>query len=149
MNVVIMPAAEADLLAIGLWIAEDSQERAESFVEELRAVCKRLAHAPRGYPVVERYKRLNIRRRSYKDYLVFYRVGSGQIEVLHVLHGAAIMTRSCPWISTKPSFAMLYAANALSASSGAMPMDSSWPANSANTASRSIAAFFCAACCAI
>ena len=35
-----------------------------------------------------RYKAVGIRRRPYRGYLVFYRIGSKHIEVLHVLHGA-------------------------------------------------------------
>jgi toxin ParE1/3/4 len=43
---------------------------------------------PRAYPLVPRYEHLGVRRRSYRDYLIFYRIAGGRIEVLHVLHGA-------------------------------------------------------------
>ena len=88
MNVVVMPAAEADLLAIGAWIAKDNPIAAETFVEELREICRKLALAARGYPLIERYKRIGIRRRAHKNYLIFYRVAARQIEIVHVLHGA-------------------------------------------------------------
>jgi len=97
MNVLIMPAAEADLLAIGTWIAEDNPARARTFINELREVCKSLGDTPRAYPMVDRYKRFGVRRRAYRDYLVFYRLGIEQVEVLHILHGArdyeAILSR--------------------------------------------------------
>jgi toxin ParE1/3/4 len=84
----ITAAAEADLEAIGDWIARDSPTRALSFVAELRDACMTIAHLPTGYAIVSRYERFGVRRRVYGNYLVFYRVGPSAIEVLHVLHGA-------------------------------------------------------------
>ena len=43
---------------------------------------------PEGYALVPRYEALGIRRRPYRDYLIFYRVSDDSIEILHVLHGA-------------------------------------------------------------
>jgi toxin ParE1/3/4 len=88
MIVVITEAAEADLEAIGDWIAADNPSRALTFVLELRDRCEALAHAPRAYPLVPRYEHFGVRRRSYRDYLIFYRITADRIEVLHVLHGA-------------------------------------------------------------
>jgi plasmid stabilization system protein ParE len=88
MKVVIMPAAEADLLAIAMWIAEDNPIRAETFLSELREACRSIGDAPQGYPVVGRYRRVSVRRRPYRDYLIFYRIGHEQVEVVHVIHGA-------------------------------------------------------------
>jgi len=42
----------------------------------------------RAFPIIERYKHMGIRRRSYRDYLIFYRVSAEQIDILHILHGA-------------------------------------------------------------
>ncbi|HXW25682.1 MAG TPA: type II toxin-antitoxin system RelE/ParE family toxin [Xanthobacteraceae bacterium] len=88
MIVVITEAAEADLEAIGDWIAEDNPARALTFVRELRRRCETLADAPRGYVLVPRYEHLGVRRRPYRDYLIFYRIVDDTIEVLHVIHGA-------------------------------------------------------------
>jgi plasmid stabilization system protein ParE len=88
MNVLVMPAAEADLLAIGMWIAEDNPVRAETFLRELREACRSIGDTPRAYPVLGRYRRVTVRRRTYRDYLIFYRIGKEQVEVVHVLHGA-------------------------------------------------------------
>jgi toxin ParE1/3/4 len=88
MIVVISDAAEADLRAIGDWIAADSAERALGFLTELRQCCQTLASTPRRYPVVSRYASLKIRRRAYRDYLIFYRISKNAVEILHVLHGA-------------------------------------------------------------
>ena len=88
MIVVITEAAEADLEQIGDWIAADNPARALTFVSELRERCQGLAAYPRAYPLVPRYEQIGIRRRAYRDYLIFYRIAGGRIEVLHVLHGA-------------------------------------------------------------
>ena len=88
MIVRITPAAEADLEVIGDWIAQDSPERALTFVEELREACLTLAEIPEGYALVPRYADAGIRRRVYGNYLIFYRILGGEIQVLHILHGA-------------------------------------------------------------
>ena len=57
-------------------------------MQELREKCFALAHAPRGYPLVPRYEHHGIRRRPFGNYLIFYRVGTKTLEVVHILHGA-------------------------------------------------------------
>jgi plasmid stabilization system protein ParE len=84
----IAAPAQADLEAIGDWIAQNSPARALTFVAELREACLTLAELPEGYPLVPRYKGAGIRRRVYGSYLIFYRVLGREIQVLHVLHGA-------------------------------------------------------------
>jgi toxin ParE1/3/4 len=65
MIVVISDAAEAELEAIGDWIAEANPTRALSFVMELRRRCEALSDVPRGFPLVPRYEHLGIRRRPH------------------------------------------------------------------------------------
>ena len=81
-------AAEADLEAIGDWIARDSPSRAITFVAELHDACMTLARLPEGCALVPRYESAGIRRRVYGNYLIFYRVNVSTVEVLHILHGA-------------------------------------------------------------
>lgn len=88
MIVAFTEEAEADLERIGDYIAQDNPDRAVSFVRELVACCQRLADAPRGYPLVLRYRHSGVRRRPYGRYLVFYRVGTDRVDILHILHGA-------------------------------------------------------------
>lgn len=88
MRVVITDEAEADLEHVGDFIARQNPGRAVSFVRELTTRCQRLADAPRGFPLVPRYEHTGIRRRPYGEYLIFYRVGVDQVEVLHILNGA-------------------------------------------------------------
>ncbi|MDE2006301.1 MAG: type II toxin-antitoxin system RelE/ParE family toxin [Rhodospirillales bacterium] len=86
--VVLTARAEADLEAIGDHIAADNPLRAASFVRELRDRCEALAIMPRAFPLVPRYETHRIRRRVWGNYLLFYRIETDRIVVLHVLHGA-------------------------------------------------------------
>jgi toxin ParE1/3/4 len=86
--VVVAAEAESDLEQITTYIAEQSIEIALKFGQEPREKCESLADAPRGYPLVPRHEHLGIRRRPFGNYLIFYRVGTSAIEVVHVLHGA-------------------------------------------------------------
>ena len=87
MKVVITDNAWDDLLAIGKRIQADNPKRAESFVEELYQCCRELANMPFAFAAV-RGPAEGIRRRRHGNYLIFYRVASHQLEVLHVLHAA-------------------------------------------------------------
>lgn len=88
MKVVITAAAKADLAEIGEFIKMDNPDRAITFISELLDRCLSLGDMPRAYPLVPRYERFDVRRRVYRDYLIFYRINENQIEVLHVLDGA-------------------------------------------------------------
>ena len=59
--------------------------RAISFVEELREAARRLADLPQGYPLVPRYERYGIRRRSYRRYGILYRPEAHRILILRFL----------------------------------------------------------------
>lgn len=49
MRLAFLPQAERDLEAIGDYIARDNPRRALSFLQELRAQCRKLLLAPQGY----------------------------------------------------------------------------------------------------
>jgi plasmid stabilization system protein ParE len=86
----ILPDAEADLEAIGDYIARDNPRRALTFVQDLRQMCNGLADMPLAFPLVSRYEHMGVRHRVYGSYQIFYRVveQSARIDVLHVIHGA-------------------------------------------------------------
>jgi plasmid stabilization system protein ParE len=86
--VVITAEAEVDLDQIAAYVAERSPQGALKLIHELRDKCESLVDAPRGYPLVPRYEQFDIRRRPFGNFLIFYRVGTERIEVVHVLHGA-------------------------------------------------------------
>ena len=88
MIVVFSAEAEADLERIGDHIARDDPRRAITFVAELIDRCERLSQTPEGYPLVPRYAASGIRRHVHGRYLIFYRVTTPGIAVLHIVHGA-------------------------------------------------------------
>jgi plasmid stabilization system protein ParE len=87
-KVVVTGPAEADLEAIGDYIAERNPGRSITFVQELRASCLVLGDMPRSYPVVGRYQRYELRRRVHGNYLIFYRLRHETVEIVRVLHAA-------------------------------------------------------------
>ena len=88
MIVELTAAAEADLEAIGDYIAQDNPARALSFVRELSRSCLELVDMPEAWPIVPRYEHHGVRRRVYGRYLIFYSVAESRITILHVLNGA-------------------------------------------------------------
>ena len=88
MNVVFSKEALDDLDRIAAGIAADSPKRAVSFLRELRQGCEGLADMPRRFQLVPRYEHTGVRRRVIGNYLVFYRVEEGRVEILHIVHGA-------------------------------------------------------------
>ena len=88
MKVSFADAALRELEEIGDYIARDDPRRAKTFVEEMREKCVGIGEFPQGYPLVERHTHSMIRKRSYRSYLIFYRVIASRVEIIHVLHSA-------------------------------------------------------------
>ncbi|MDO7843047.1 type II toxin-antitoxin system RelE/ParE family toxin [Sphingomonas immobilis] len=88
MIVHLSASAERDLETIADFIAQDDPRRAISFIRELREKCLNLADLPTGFPLVPRYEAEGVRKRRYGRYLIFYRVDSSRVFVLHILNGA-------------------------------------------------------------
>jgi toxin ParE1/3/4 len=86
--VTITAEAESDLRQIATYVVDQSPQSALKLVRELRERCESLLDAPRGYPLVPRYEHLDIRRRPFGRFLIFYRIGRDATEVIHILHGA-------------------------------------------------------------
>ncbi|MEO7787748.1 MAG: type II toxin-antitoxin system RelE/ParE family toxin [Sphingomicrobium sp.] len=91
------PDALADLDRIAEHIEADNPARAISFVEELREVARRLADLPQGFPLVPRYERYGIRRRSYRRYGILYRPEPERTLSCAFLAPARIMTAHYSW----------------------------------------------------
>lgn len=87
-QLVFTKLAETDLEAIGDHIASDNPFRAVTFVRELRGSCAELRTMPERCPLVPRHESSGIRRRVHGSYLIFFRVRTDAIEILHILHGA-------------------------------------------------------------
>ena len=88
MIVALTEEAEADLRAIGDYIALDNPDRAVSFVEEIIDRWLKIGHNPSAFALVPRYAHLGIRKRNFGNYLIFYRGSEQAVEVLHILHAA-------------------------------------------------------------
>lgn len=88
MRVVLSAQARAGLQSVALFIARDNRARARSFVQELRAKALEIGAMPHGSPLLEHYEDRGIRRRVYRDSLIFYRVDGDAIFMVHSLHGA-------------------------------------------------------------
>jgi plasmid stabilization system protein ParE len=88
MRVVLSDQARAGLREIALFIARDNPTRARSFVGELRTKAREIGETPRAFALVPRYEHRGIRRRPYRDYLIFYRIEEDRVAIIHILHGA-------------------------------------------------------------
>lgn len=88
MKVVFTTEAVSDLENIDEFIARDNPRRAASFLAELIGKAHDLADMAEAFPLVPRYAHLGIRRRPHGNYLIFYRIETDQISVIHVLPGA-------------------------------------------------------------
>ncbi|MCJ2132545.1 type II toxin-antitoxin system RelE/ParE family toxin [Methylobacterium sp. J-026] len=80
-------AAEHDPEGLGDYIAQDNPKRALSFVQELRMACLALADFPERFPLVPRHEDRGVRRRVQGDYLIFYKVETDDVVILHILRG--------------------------------------------------------------
>lgn len=88
MKVLFADSAEADLEAIGNWIAEGNPAGAAAFLLQLRERCLSLADKPNRFPVAFRLGHNVVRKLVHRDYLIFYHVLADRVEIDHVLHGA-------------------------------------------------------------
>jgi plasmid stabilization system protein ParE len=88
MKVVVSREAEADLVEIALFIAQDNKARALSFTRELRHAARQLGEMPHAFPLIPRYEHAGIRRRPFGNYLIFYTVEKDCVAIVHVVHGA-------------------------------------------------------------
>jgi toxin ParE1/3/4 len=81
------PLARADLKEIADFIAQDNLDAAMRFLDQVDAVCQRLADFPGMGP---RRDELQPGLRSFPigNYLLLYRVVPGGIELARVIHGA-------------------------------------------------------------
>jgi toxin ParE1/3/4 len=87
-------AAEADLEEIADYIRADNPARALSFIQEIVNAGEAIADTPRAFPLIPRLEHKSIRRRTYGQYILLYRVAAEVVEILHVAHGARDYVRS-------------------------------------------------------
>jgi toxin ParE1/3/4 len=82
---VLSEEAKADLREIALFIARDNKIRARSFVRELQMKAHDVGNMPHAFRLIPRYEQHGIRRRPFRDYLIFHRVEADRISIVHIL----------------------------------------------------------------
>ena len=87
------PAARTDLLAIGIYIAEDNPDRALSFVAELEAKAAQAADRPGSFPARDDVAP-GLRSIVHGRYLLFFREAIDEVRIVRVLHGARDLPRA-------------------------------------------------------
>lgn len=80
--------ADADLEEIGDWIAQEDPLRATGFIAEIRKAAAALSRYGRRYPVVSQLAEQEIRKRSFRRYLIFYRMRATDVQILRIVHGS-------------------------------------------------------------
>lgn len=87
MRLALSPLAEADLEAIGDYIAMDSPGNALRFIEGLRDQCQRIARAPMAY-VARPELGDGLRSCAHGRYVIFFRPSSELVRIERILHSA-------------------------------------------------------------
>ncbi len=91
-RLVILPAARADLIEIGDFIAADSPQRAASFVAEIEARMREAAERPLSFPARDELHE-GLRAARHGRYLIFFLEQGDEVQVVRVLHGARDLPR--------------------------------------------------------
>ncbi len=84
MKLALTDEALEDLQSIGDWIAHHNSARAKSFIAELRESCAEILNFPDKYQLVEGRETSGLRRKVHGEYLIFYRVHSGRLDIVHI-----------------------------------------------------------------
>ena len=93
MRVDLSELAESDLLDIALYIAEDSPDRAFTFVDELQQACEGLTDRPLRFPLLPAFEEQGFRRRVHAKYAIIYIVDADVVRVLRIVSTAMDLGR--------------------------------------------------------
>lgn len=86
-RLIILPAARADLIEIGDFIAQDNPARAISFLAEIEAKMHHAAERPESYPARDDVCE-GLRAARQGRYLIFFITTGIDVQIVRVLHGA-------------------------------------------------------------
>jgi toxin ParE1/3/4 len=87
-QVIYAPSADADLLEIATYIAQDKPEAALRWVQTIREKCDLLAGHPELGQERLAYGMRGCRSFSVGNYVIFYRAITQGIEVARIVHGS-------------------------------------------------------------
>ena len=82
------PAAEQDLIEIGVYIAQDSPVNADRFIDAIEAECRKLADSPFVLGRSCEGLHPDLRRHNFKRYAIIYRPVPDGIELVGVFQGS-------------------------------------------------------------
>ncbi|MBP8277278.1 MAG: type II toxin-antitoxin system RelE/ParE family toxin [Novosphingobium sp.] len=91
-QLIILPAAKADLIEIGDFIAQDNPARALSFVAEIEAKMLQAAERPESFPARDEVHE-ELRSVRHGRYLIFFLDAGNEVRIVRVLHGARDLPR--------------------------------------------------------
>ena len=86
-HLIILPAARADLIEIGDFIAQDDPRRALSFVAEIEGRMREAAERPMSFPARDDLHE-GLRAARHRRYLIFFVEEGDEVRVVRVLYGA-------------------------------------------------------------
>jgi toxin ParE1/3/4 len=89
----ILPAADADVDELAVFIAEDDLEAGLRFYDAVEATYRRIAENPKQYQIypLDHPRLVSVRRaivEGFPNHLIFYLVDGDMVEIIRVLHGA-------------------------------------------------------------
>lgn len=87
LRLVILPAARADLVEIGDFIALDNPRRAETFLNEVETQMAQISERPASFPTRDELHP-GLRSARHGRYLIFFKEVGDQVQIVRVLHGA-------------------------------------------------------------
>jgi len=79
------PEAVAEARGAASWYRDRNPDAAKAFLTEFERALLRIAEAPKRWPAIESGRRRFVLRRF--PFSIVYRVQSGRVEVLAVVHG--------------------------------------------------------------
>ena len=91
-KLVILPAARADLIVIGDFIALDSPPRAASFVAEIEAKIVEIGERPGSFQKRDDLHP-GLRHAPHGRYLIFFIDKDGEVQIVRVLQGSRDLPR--------------------------------------------------------
>ena len=86
-RLVILPAARADLIEIGDFIAQDNPGRALSFLAEIEVKMHQAAEHPESFPARDDVRE-GLRSARHGRYLIFFVAVGQEVQIVRVLHSA-------------------------------------------------------------
>ena len=91
-KLVILPAARADLIHIGDFIALDNPSRAASFVAEIEAKIVEVGERPGSFQKRDDLHK-GLRHARHGRYLIFFIKKSDEVQIVRVIQGSRDLSR--------------------------------------------------------